>query len=177
MACLAPLAQLDRASDYESEGRWFESSRARHFLADPISPLPSTVIRHRYYTSPLRPTVTRRLYLSDLFLSDSFPGSLVLTGSPVRTYSSVLQKFLPGHTHSDSLPRGTRQKPLVDQRHASETFFRGSLIRMAIVMQDVGTLRSVDLGNANFAQCPEVCWLGSLRRMRTQSRQYLRQRL
>jgi hypothetical protein len=28
-AC-APLAQLDRASDYESEGREFESLRARH---------------------------------------------------------------------------------------------------------------------------------------------------
>ncbi len=28
----ALLAQLDRASDYESEGRWFESSRARHFI-------------------------------------------------------------------------------------------------------------------------------------------------
>ena len=27
----APLAQLDRASDYESEGREFESLRARHF--------------------------------------------------------------------------------------------------------------------------------------------------
>ena len=26
----APLAQLDRASDYESEGREFESLRARH---------------------------------------------------------------------------------------------------------------------------------------------------
>jgi hypothetical protein len=26
---LAPLAQLDRASDYESEGHWFKSSRAR----------------------------------------------------------------------------------------------------------------------------------------------------
>ena len=26
-----PLAQLDRASDYESEGHWFESSRARQF--------------------------------------------------------------------------------------------------------------------------------------------------
>jgi hypothetical protein len=28
----APLAQLDRASDYESEGREFESLRARHSL-------------------------------------------------------------------------------------------------------------------------------------------------
>src|SRR5438045_4678288 len=28
----APVAQLDRASDYESEGRTFESFRARHFL-------------------------------------------------------------------------------------------------------------------------------------------------
>jgi hypothetical protein len=28
----APLAQLDRASDYESEGREFESLRARHIL-------------------------------------------------------------------------------------------------------------------------------------------------
>ena len=27
--CKAPLAQLDRASDYESEGRRFESSRER----------------------------------------------------------------------------------------------------------------------------------------------------
>jgi hypothetical protein len=28
----APLAQLDRALDYESSGQRFESSRARHFL-------------------------------------------------------------------------------------------------------------------------------------------------
>jgi hypothetical protein len=28
----APVAQLDRASDYESEGRTFESFRARQFL-------------------------------------------------------------------------------------------------------------------------------------------------
>src|SRR5579862_7600610 len=28
----APVAQLDRASDYESEGRTFESFRARHSL-------------------------------------------------------------------------------------------------------------------------------------------------
>ena len=28
----ALLAQLDRASDYESEGRWFESSRAHQFF-------------------------------------------------------------------------------------------------------------------------------------------------
>jgi hypothetical protein len=28
----APIAQLDRASDYESVGRGFESSWARHFL-------------------------------------------------------------------------------------------------------------------------------------------------
>ena len=28
----APLAQLDRASGYEPEGREFESLRARHFL-------------------------------------------------------------------------------------------------------------------------------------------------
>ena len=32
MKASAPLAQLDRASDYESEGREFESLRARHFL-------------------------------------------------------------------------------------------------------------------------------------------------
>ena len=29
----APVAQLDRASDYESEGRTFESFRARQFLS------------------------------------------------------------------------------------------------------------------------------------------------
>ena len=28
----APVAQLDRASDYESEGRAFESLRVRHIL-------------------------------------------------------------------------------------------------------------------------------------------------
>ena len=28
----APVAQLDRASDYESEGRTFESFRVRHFF-------------------------------------------------------------------------------------------------------------------------------------------------
>ena len=28
----APVAQLDRVSDYESEGRRFESSRARHLF-------------------------------------------------------------------------------------------------------------------------------------------------
>src|SRR3954468_8081188 len=33
----APVAQLDRASDYESEGRTFESFRARHFLLDPVA--------------------------------------------------------------------------------------------------------------------------------------------
>lgn len=31
----APVAQLDRASDYESEGRTFESFRARHFRSTP----------------------------------------------------------------------------------------------------------------------------------------------
>ena len=30
----ALVAQLDRALDYESRGREFESSRARHFLAE-----------------------------------------------------------------------------------------------------------------------------------------------
>ncbi len=39
----APVAQLDRASDYESEGRVFESRRVHHF------PSPS---RHR---TPKRP--------------------------------------------------------------------------------------------------------------------------
>jgi hypothetical protein len=32
LAQCAPVAQLDRASDYESEGRTFESFRARQFL-------------------------------------------------------------------------------------------------------------------------------------------------
>src|SRR5215475_15557103 len=31
--CIAPLAQLDRASGYEPEGREFESLRARHFFS------------------------------------------------------------------------------------------------------------------------------------------------
>src|SRR5438128_12580240 len=30
----APLAQVDRASDYESEGQRFESSRAHHYYKD-----------------------------------------------------------------------------------------------------------------------------------------------
>ena len=32
----ALVAQLDRALDYESRGREFESSRARHFLRDTL---------------------------------------------------------------------------------------------------------------------------------------------
>src|SRR5664279_4421537 len=32
----APLAQLDRASGYEPEGREFESLRARHFSTFPV---------------------------------------------------------------------------------------------------------------------------------------------
>ena len=35
----APVAQLDRASDYESEGRTFESFRARHFFKHLANPL------------------------------------------------------------------------------------------------------------------------------------------
>ena len=35
LALFAPLAQLDRASDYGSEGREFESSAARHFKLRP----------------------------------------------------------------------------------------------------------------------------------------------
>ena len=31
-SCFVPLAQLDRAFDYESKGREFESLRARHYL-------------------------------------------------------------------------------------------------------------------------------------------------
>src|SRR5262249_61652069 len=33
LSAIAPLAQLDRASDYESEGRGFDSLRAHHHLA------------------------------------------------------------------------------------------------------------------------------------------------
>jgi hypothetical protein len=36
----APVAQLDRASDYESEGRTFESFRARHYPIDSIVETP-----------------------------------------------------------------------------------------------------------------------------------------
>ena len=32
--CVAPLAQLDRASGYEPEGREFESLRAHHLPTD-----------------------------------------------------------------------------------------------------------------------------------------------
>ena len=37
----APVAQLDRASGYEPEGREFESPRARHFFPDVLLLLPS----------------------------------------------------------------------------------------------------------------------------------------
>jgi hypothetical protein len=40
----APVAQLDRASDYESEGRTFESFRARHFLQ--LATLDRTIDAH-----------------------------------------------------------------------------------------------------------------------------------
>ena len=41
----APVAQLDRASDYESEGRTFESFRARHSLQALTQDLRATVRR------------------------------------------------------------------------------------------------------------------------------------
>src|SRR5713226_9886095 len=39
--CIAPLAQLDRASGYEPEGREFESLRARHSPAFALSQMTS----------------------------------------------------------------------------------------------------------------------------------------
>ncbi len=39
---VAPVAQLDRASDFESAGRRFESSRAR-FVTPPLGPLAQLV--------------------------------------------------------------------------------------------------------------------------------------
>src|SRR5690242_20094449 len=39
----APVAQLDRASDYESEGRTFESFRARHFFHNKINDLDDVI--------------------------------------------------------------------------------------------------------------------------------------
>ena len=42
----APVAQLDSASDSDSEGRWFESSRAYHVAASAIS-LAATFLCHR----------------------------------------------------------------------------------------------------------------------------------
>ena len=41
----APLAQLDRALDYESSGQRFESSRARHLFTHNIKHLLATVAR------------------------------------------------------------------------------------------------------------------------------------
>src|SRR6478752_6156222 len=41
----APVAQLDRAPDYESGGQEFESLRARHFLFFKISTLRGCLVR------------------------------------------------------------------------------------------------------------------------------------
>ena len=60
----APVAQLDRASDYESEGRTFESFRARHFGTRLGTPKPAVfasddivarllAIRHRVSLEPV----------------------------------------------------------------------------------------------------------------------------
>ena len=40
-----PVAQLDRVSDSDSEGRWFESSRARHAAGEKLVLLRFFVVR------------------------------------------------------------------------------------------------------------------------------------
>ncbi len=50
----ALVAQLDRASDYESEGRAFESLRARQSLPEPLVKLP--LVDHDGVSSPWRLT-------------------------------------------------------------------------------------------------------------------------
>src|SRR5207249_1928101 len=44
----APLAQVDRASDYESEGQRFESSRAHHYYKDLETPPPARQAHVRF---------------------------------------------------------------------------------------------------------------------------------
>ena len=51
-ASLAPVAQLDRASDYESEGRAFESLRARQFFNGLVVAMRSIPLRDRFLQSP-----------------------------------------------------------------------------------------------------------------------------
>jgi hypothetical protein len=45
----APLAQLDRASDYESEGREFESLRVHFFFSPPACFLGRDVMLKNFY--------------------------------------------------------------------------------------------------------------------------------
>ena len=67
----APLAQLDRASGYEPEGREFESLRARHFLCS-----------HSINANPGRPC---------LRLHSGVPGlePLEIRGTPARRLKNV----------------------------------------------------------------------------------------
>lgn len=50
----APVAQLDRASDYESEGRTFESFRARHLRQSTLRSPASSRATQPYFAQPAR---------------------------------------------------------------------------------------------------------------------------
>ena len=58
----APVAQLDRASDFESAGRRFESCRARHFCIAKTSAVRSSAFRRRnwFLHAPLAQLVEQR---------------------------------------------------------------------------------------------------------------------
>jgi hypothetical protein len=80
----APVAQLDRASAFEAEGREFESLRARHFNPHNVFNLPSDMLSRMSY--PLT------AYLSPEELERDF-GSRDAEGR----FTGPILRFLNGH--------------------------------------------------------------------------------
>ena len=127
----APLAQLDRASDYESEGREFESLRARH----KINNLPSSWLQHKSLVCPKvhRLTMyvgkilcTRRIHSCSLYLRSSGkrpflpgrtvhpPAVLALTilsnARPLERSPRPVCFCTPSHTYASPFVQRVRRK-------------------------------------------------------------------
>src|SRR5262245_34996669 len=75
----ALVAQLDRAPDFESGGRGFESLRARQFQAAPLEPQPATALA-RFRTRRKRAIIARQMHRREMPMR---PSRILLTAALV----------------------------------------------------------------------------------------------
>ncbi len=94
----APVAQLDRALDYESRGREFESSRARHFLFQTKGPTgepapDATTTRHGGILVAMGRTTWIRLIATGLIAAGIGPGHIGAAVAALQTGEIETRSF------------------------------------------------------------------------------------